>query len=413
MGIIGDQPHHANTFNGGFNSNDAKCWGGILFAGLSEFLINSDQNSAYQPSDPEPSSDWFKADAGTSEINCASNCPNGIGRTPRFIGPDDTESRILQDPLSYSDNQNEQDWSLKFQIYELIKTGEIVSSEDTLMDEFVYEMNNGEETDIMTVETGLRDLDTLIAENDTENEDYQELIRAKQIHLDTFIRNNLNELDSVQTEIEELIAEIDSIQVLIDSSRIPFQITYRAGLYNLYTNFLSESEDTLIPKQNLVRVLHLELKYRRGIALDSNELLELIVMAETCPTLGGKACYMASALLQRITDLRISPDLSCTDNYQPLRVSIKESRIFVSPNPSNGVFLVSWIKKPELSRTKLTVLDLNGKEMMSTELESSIYGQKLIDISNLSNGLYFLQLRDEKDNIIDSTKLLCTESAEV
>ncbi|MEI2694451.1 MAG: T9SS type A sorting domain-containing protein [Saprospiraceae bacterium] len=406
MGIIGDQAHHGNIFNGGFNSNDAKCWGGANIAGLSLFLLNELENSNFLPNNPDPSSDWFKSDGGTSSISCTTTCSNGIGRSPRNVSSTDTEIRILQNPLSFEEDSIDQNWNLKFQIYELVKNGEIIPGMNYLLNLLVDNFNQDEEGDIATLEAGLRNLDTLIYQSNEEVLNLFDTVQSKHSILDTLLSNHLADYESITVEANSLQHMIDSIQALINESRLNLDTLIQDELALLYGAFPEESESTILPKQNLVRVHFLELKYLNGINLDSTELEELMVLAESCPSQNGKASYLASALLHRITGVRLSPDLTCEGNEQALTVTIKKAEISVSPNPSTGKLLINWKLTRGVTKSRLLLRDLSGKILIESEAIRTTFGSEEMDLSEYSKGIYLIELRDEFENLIDVTKVV-------
>ena len=406
MGIIGDQAHHGNIFNGGFSSYDAKCWGGLQIAGLSKFLINTIENADFIPDNPDPSSDWFQTDGGTSSISCTTTCSNGIGRSPRNVSSTDTEIRILQNPLSFEEDSIDQNWNLKFQIYELVKNGEIIPGTNYLLNLLVYNFDQDEEGDIAILEVGLRNLDTLIYQSNEEVLGLFEAVQNKQSILDTLLSNHLADLEAIADDANSLQHEIDSLQALIDENRLNLDTAILEELELLYGSFPEESESTILPKQNLVRIHFLELKYLNGINLDSTELEELMVMAESCPSQSGKASYLASALLHRITGVRLSPDLACEGNAQALTATFKKAQISVSPNPSTGILLLNWKLTSGVTKSRLVLRDLNGKILIESEAIRSTFGSEEMDLSEYSKGIYLIELRDEFDHVLDVNKIV-------
>jgi len=406
MGIIGDQAHHGNTFNGGYSSYDAKCWGGSNIAGFSKFLINTLENADFMPDDPDPSNDWFQTDGVPSSISCTTTCSNGIGRSPREIGSTDTEMRILQNPLSFEEDSIDQNWNLKFQIYELVKNGEIIPGMNYLLNAMVSNFDQDEEGEIATLEAGLRLLDTLIFQSNEEVLSLFEAVQINQSILDTLLSNHIEDFETIARVIDSIQHEIDSLQILINESRLNLDTLIQEELELLYEAFPEESESSILPKQNLVRFHFLDLKYLNGLNLDSTELEELMVMAETCPSQSGKASYLASALFHRITGVRLSPDLACEGNNQALKATIKNTQLTVSPNPGNGKFLVNWKLSPGITKSKIVIRDINGKILMESNSIQSNFGSEEMDLSEYSKGIYLIEFRDEFDHLLDVIKIV-------
>ena len=72
--------------------------------------------------------------------------------------------------------------------------------------------------------------------------------------------------------------------------------------------------------------------------------------------------------------------------------NLKESNILIYPNPSNSFIDI----ETTLTDYSLSLFDIMGKLILKNE---AIQNKTRIDVSNLSNGIYFLQLATE-DNII-------------
>jgi hypothetical protein len=68
----------------------------------------------------------------------------------------------------------------------------------------------------------------------------------------------------------------------------------------------------------------------------------------------------------------------------------KENKIKVSPNPSSGSFVI----EPNTSETQiLQIFDVTGKMV----LNQNINGKTNIDVSNIDNGMYFIQVKTNEN----------------
>ena len=67
-----------------------------------------------------------------------------------------------------------------------------------------------------------------------------------------------------------------------------------------------------------------------------------------------------------------------------------EPEITIYPNPTNGMFNVDFNKA-----TSIQVIDLLGATVYNEKLEDPYAGTKSIDLSNLSNGIYFICVYNE------------------
>lgn len=132
----------------------------------------------------------------------------------------------------------------------------------------------------------------------------------------------------------------------------------------------------------------------------------LIQITHTCPSQSGKASYLASALLHRITGVRLSPDLACEGNSQALNATFKKAQITVSPNPSTGILLLNWKLTSGVTKSRLVLRDLNGKILIESEAIRSTFGSEEMDLSEYSKGIYFIELRDEFNHLLDVNKIV-------
>jgi hypothetical protein len=73
----------------------------------------------------------------------------------------------------------------------------------------------------------------------------------------------------------------------------------------------------------------------------------------------------------------------------------------IYPNPADKIVNIALFKQNE--ELEVTITDLNGKELIHKMISSGINN---IDISNLSKGLYFIQVRNK---IISNTEKLIIE----
>lgn len=67
----------------------------------------------------------------------------------------------------------------------------------------------------------------------------------------------------------------------------------------------------------------------------------------------------------------------------------------IFPNPSNGLFQVTGLEGADLNNTQVSIFDLNGRRVFTQKVDpSSNQLNETIDVQNLSNGLYLLQVQN-------------------
>lgn len=88
-------------------------------------------------------------------------------------------------------------------------------------------------------------------------------------------------------------------------------------------------------------------------------------------------------------------------NSRPVSVNDKlETSVNIFPNPTNGVVIFSF---NEIINGKLSIYDSQSKMLMQKFVGSE---KTEIDISNLSTGLYFYNLKNDKGEILKTGKLI-------
>jgi hypothetical protein len=95
----------------------------------------------------------------------------------------------------------------------------------------------------------------------------------------------------------------------------------------------------------------------------------------------------------------VGPTKDITLTPEGIMEDVNDLHIAISPNPSKGIY---EIKMPQLEGGTYAVLDVSGKQIMSGDCGSRL----TIDISDKANGVYVLQIKDAKDKLVTSRKLI-------
>jgi hypothetical protein len=91
-----------------------------------------------------------------------------------------------------------------------------------------------------------------------------------------------------------------------------------------------------------------------------------------------------------------------TITYRPNIINSKEFTANLFPNPANNEFGLEFTA-PSNTTINISIYDMNGKQVMnlgdymSNNLEDKFY--KTFDISQLSQGIYLVSLRDNHNRI--------------
>lgn len=86
-------------------------------------------------------------------------------------------------------------------------------------------------------------------------------------------------------------------------------------------------------------------------------------------------------------------------NYNDVEEVLLDSRMNVYPNPSNGLIFIEAKDKVEWMK----LINMQGQTVMDVRPKSF---QSSIDLSNFSNGVYFVQIKRVKDNKLISRKII-------
>ena len=86
----------------------------------------------------------------------------------------------------------------------------------------------------------------------------------------------------------------------------------------------------------------------------------------------------------------------------------QRNRLFISPNPSKGVVKVSFYSNTTATQARiLSLYDSKGLKMLTKSFNvSGIYGFVDLDLSNISNGVYMVILRDAAGNKIAAERVV-------
>lgn len=123
-----------------------------------------------------------------------------------------------------------------------------------------------------------------------------------------------------------------------------------------------------------------------GIAVGGNSdtlvLNDLKPLDEvSCELISNRPC-VANPILSNI--LIVSPCVGIEETNQPMD-------IVVQPNPSSGIYYIS-AQSVYSSPVTITVYDVNGKELLSSEVPSAVLNQYPIDLSSMGKGVYIMSI---------------------
>ncbi|MBL0053960.1 MAG: T9SS type A sorting domain-containing protein [Bacteroidetes bacterium] len=139
-----------------------------------------------------------------------------------------------------------------------------------------------------------------------------------------------------------------------------------------------------------------------SIPKDSSVVFALNEIADQDPTTGGKAVWIARAILKKDI-FAIGNNSSRTKNETKENIGIEKAVVTIKPNPANKDITVT---SNEIMK-KIVIDNMQGenvKQIKLTENEHSIE----INISSLTSGVYVVKCFLENDNYV-YTKLVVTK----
>ncbi len=165
------------------------------------------------------------------------------------------------------------------------------------------------------------------------------------------------------------------------------------------------SINAVVPASNIethiqkVSRIYLLSRFFQDDSLTSAQLNSLRILANKCPFQDGVAVYQARAMLVAYDGIKIYSD-SCSDSkdddHRMERNSkeedtLEEVSVSIYPNPNNGTFTLEY--QLNVNQTGKIILFNSVGQEMGAYLLSTPQGKMTISNSQLTNGVYFYQLK--------------------
>ena len=216
---------------------------------------------------------------------------------------------------------------------------------------------------------------------------------------DNFDGNGTNyTLDSMENlmgfeRVSNLYGDFDSIsQILVD----PALIQYRQDVDQLFylSNddpplFISSQSLAVHPSQDLVHhSFHGREIHNTALAVGVSEVKADIPALSINTTNGESGIEFLVRHLNSCSNTLTVPDIQVSENY-----------IDIFPNPIVNQFTI----KSKSTIYKIDILDVNGRILQTI---NNIENYHTMDISAMSNGLYFIRASDRLNNILEVQKII-------
>lgn len=103
------------------------------------------------------------------------------------------------------------------------------------------------------------------------------------------------------------------------------------------------------------------------------------------------------------TSTHINHVAGCSGTVNTDEPTIPQINVNVLPNPSNGLFNFVIQNGERNAVYTIDIFDYTGKRIKSIETN---YAQKIIDLTNVSSGIYFYQIRNSQQQLVKTDKIL-------
>lgn len=170
--------------------------------------------------------------------------------------------------------------------------------------------------------------------------------------------------------------------------------------------------DTKVVEYNekVINEIYLTSILKGNGSFTSEQLQTLQSVAQQCPLSGGNAVYRARSMYGLVAEVWYNDEANCEAagyNWEEKQTPVQLTGYNLVPNPAKDN--VSLIYPIQESATDLVIelVDVLGKVVYSTPIDGR-WGQYDINISQLSEGLYFCRVRNAHTNLY-TTKLVVTK----
>ena len=102
----------------------------------------------------------------------------------------------------------------------------------------------------------------------------------------------------------------------------------------------------------------------------------------------------------------LSRNIALSNSQTPLNI-FQEDKITIYPNPTNNIVNLKWNKN--LTPNKIIINDMYGKQIIKQAIMGTKDGAYTLNLKNLSRGIYFLSVYDNKNNLIKSQKIMLVD----
>ena len=183
------------------------------------------------------------------------------------------------------------------------------------------------------------------------------------------------------------------------------------GHLNQATSFINSVNPQNNIESNYLDFYRIYVHYRDSSYTVADSIL-LKTLVEGCPVRDGMAVRKARTLYSMIyRDYTLYSDICIDNNTNKMtsktnkeKTDTKNLLLEVYPNPNNGTFTISLSGNSTFESVVVTIYNAIGNKMSVFNLE--LQNNSATFDTKLSNGIYFISVKDEAGNVYNSERII-------
>jgi hypothetical protein len=419
--FIGTQRHRGNQWIGSNYGNASTggvngCFGAVTFSNpsASRFIIDEVENQDFNTS--TNTQNWFTLDPDPADsYDCAefNTCPQGIGSNLEAITStdpvktDDLDLGIVNDGLNPSLCADAVHWTGKRQLYARLKRNTNHTGLDPAIQEFFTNAANRTIGQFYDVEEDVAALFVNTPAVQTQLDGYKYSIEsdlAEIWEIDSALAAGVtpSQEEALRQERSGYVANLalttasnDSLLTVLASQRQTEASVIRTANNAIATNTVYEANEKTVNDIFLQTIAV-------GVGtFTQQQASALEAIATQCPPCGGKAVFRARSMYALANPEATYDDaLLCVSNPNPLvQPPAAPSQGFAFyPNPAQQVVNVQLGTELEIMEREVSVLSVEGKELLRQTLPAGVKTLGL-DVNRLLPGAYYFTVQENGKKI--------------
>lgn len=235
---------------------------------------------------------------------------------------------------------------------------------------------------LVSLQTSLTDLDAIIS-----------------VVTETNIATYQSQIDALNLNIEAQESIFDAIQTQLEARIITKATQFKSVVNQLPLTY------GFMAEYKTIRNIYLDLILEGRSYVLSNHTNTINNIASMCIGTHGNSVEIARELQSLILLPVTDGEGDCSSATNPRSISVESNLVGIYPNPSDGKWNIVMEMNSGDKVIKYQLKDITGQEVLSGSTLLVKGQEHVIDASNLPNGIYFLQLR-ENGEVFHTQKLI-------